>query len=764
MTAMPPARSTSLGRLLVLHLMLAAGGAAALSWESVWQLQASLAFGVSAAGTALTLAATMGGMTVGALLAGAWLRRRGGATRPLRLYGALELSIGIAGALVLPGFRLLEVLDARVYAVLPAWAPAIHGLGMALLIAPASMAMGATVPVFQLVARAHGTAISALYASNTAGAALGVLALSFIALPRLGVTLACALLAAVNGAVFALSRSLRASGGAAAPEQVPVDAAPTLSPRLAGLVVAFTGFATFGLEVVWFRAMRAAFWSTSGTFAILLAAVLVPLAVGARLVPWLRRLGLTPGALLGCAGAAILLATPLIERLDLAIGVSEVYTVTVATWFAISLLTVAPAVACLGTALPWCLDDTPDPGTTGRLYASNALGSVAGALVAAWGLLPVLGSSRSAWALGVGVVVLAACIAPRRRILIAAVGLACLGVAAGFTSSPGRDRVQFHRGFASHSILAHDEGPDFTASVLEGPAGERLLFIDGFVATSDHRIGSHYMEWMGRLPALLHHAPRRGLVICFGTGQTANGLRSEGIAELDVVELSPAVFELARLFPANDGVLDDPRVEAIAMDGRAWLRRTDRLYDVITLEPMPPNFAGVNSLYSREFYEIMAERLAPGGVVAQWLPIHMLTPHHARSITHTFLESFPDAILWFDPVGGTGILLGRRPGAPVPLGRNWPGLPRAERDLGPMEIRRSVWLRQGALAAYAGLGQLVTDDNQLLQWSQLRPRESDDATRELNDRNVRLLREYAERPPFTRGPSGAGTGRPPGPR
>ena len=89
MTAMPPARSTSLGRLLVLHLMLAAGGAAALSWESVWQLQASLAFGVSAAGTALTLAATMGGMTVGALLAGAWLRRRGGATRPLRLYGAL---------------------------------------------------------------------------------------------------------------------------------------------------------------------------------------------------------------------------------------------------------------------------------------------------------------------------------------------------------------------------------------------------------------------------------------------------------------------------------------------------------------------------------------------------------------------------------------------------------------------------------------------------------------------------------------------------
>ena len=45
-------------------------------------------------------------------------------------------------------------------------------------------------------------------------------------------------------------------------------------------------------------------------------------------------------------------------------------------------------------------------------------------------------------------------------------------------------------------------------------------------------------------------------------------------------------------------------------------------YDVVTLEPMPPNFAGVNALYSREFYVLVASaRLGvPAGVVAQWLP------------------------------------------------------------------------------------------------------------------------------------------------
>jgi hypothetical protein len=63
-----------------------AGGVAAPSWEVMWQLQASLAFGVSALGTALTLAATMGGMALGAAAAGSLLRLRR-VDRPLRLYG-----------------------------------------------------------------------------------------------------------------------------------------------------------------------------------------------------------------------------------------------------------------------------------------------------------------------------------------------------------------------------------------------------------------------------------------------------------------------------------------------------------------------------------------------------------------------------------------------------------------------------------------------------------------------------------------------------
>jgi SAM-dependent methyltransferase len=256
------------------------------------------------------------------------------------------------------------------------------------------------------------------------------------------------------------------------------------------------------------------------------------------------------------------------------------------------------------------------------------------------------------------------------------------------------------------------------------------------------------MYWMGALPARLHPDPQRALVICFGTGQTANALRQHVRGGVDVVEISRAVLAMAPHFGANQGVLDDPRVRAIAMDGRAWLRRSEQRYDVITLEPMPPNFAGVNSLYSKEFYEIVARRLEPGGVVAQWLPLHLVDPQHAVSIAATFVDVFPDAVLWVDPVGGTSILAGRRAGAAEAIGRIWPGpsnVP-ANRKLDDEAIRRSLLLDGASLAEYARAGTLVTDDNQMLQFSQLRAGLRGKRTLRLQRINNRILAEFARDP------------------
>jgi len=243
------------------------------------------------------------------------------------------------------------------------------------------------------------------------------------------------------------------------------------------------------------------------------------------------------------------------------------------------------------------------------------------------------------------------------------------------------------------------------------------LFIDGFSA-SDETGAASYMAWMGRLPMLLHANPKDALVICFGTGQTAHALREEVPVRLDIVDLSQAVFSFADRFPTNHNVLGDPRTRAIVMDGRAWLRRTSRQYDVITLEPMPPTFAGVNALYSREFYELAAGRLGSGGIIAQWLPIHLVDRYQAASIAAAFQEVFPDSILWLDPASLTGILLGRKGPADVPLAAEWPGLLRERpgRTMNGEAIRGAVILNAAGLAQFAESGKVITDDNQLLSY------------------------------------------------
>src|SRR5262249_3429536 len=119
-------------RRVAIHALVALGGVAALSWEVAWQIRASLALGVAARGTAITLAAAVGGRAEGALLAGHRLRRRALAW-PLRVYGALELGVGITGLALPAGFRLLERIDGALYAHGPALAPIVHALGVSLL-------------------------------------------------------------------------------------------------------------------------------------------------------------------------------------------------------------------------------------------------------------------------------------------------------------------------------------------------------------------------------------------------------------------------------------------------------------------------------------------------------------------------------------------------------------------------------------------------------------------------------------------------------
>jgi hypothetical protein len=88
------------------------------------------------------------------------------------------------------------------------------------------------------------------------------------------------------------------------------------------------------------------------------------------------------------------------------------------------------------------------------------------------------------------------------------------------------------------------------------------------------------------------------------------------------VELVPSVRDSFGFFFADaQQVMSKPNTRVIIDDGRRYLKRTSRQFDVVTLDPPPPvEAAGSSLLYSREFYEAVKVRLKPGGIVQQWFP------------------------------------------------------------------------------------------------------------------------------------------------
>lgn len=720
----------------MIRLILFLGGAAALGWQVIWAHHLGVALGASARGVALTVATAMAGMTVGAILCARLLRRGGNPElSPILLYGALELLIGLCALLPGAAEGWIMSLDVAIHRRWPLAATPFSVLALVLTIGPATLAMGATVPVMGLLARQAGTPLSRLYAFNTAGAATGTLLVAFLLLPtwglgggstvlaltHLGIALACGVLARKNRP--------RVERGSTEGEGREAKV-PTATAHPGGLVF-LSGAAAFLLEVAWFRSLRSAWFSTADSLAVMLFCFLLALAWGAALAPKWRRSGLPLWGAFAGAAVLVLLATPALARFDLVESFQHKGAYRQLARILAGLVVMGPPVALLGLVLPTLLDEGRRPRDWARLYAINTFGAVVGANLAAWLLLEWIGPSRTAWVAAALLALGAWLSAKSHRTRLVATATCLLALAFGAALERGdQSRIPgAKRSLAGDlRLVERRHGPDASISVV-GFNGGRALLINGFVTTAeaeDPRL--HYMEAMGRLPMLLHPDPKEALVICFGTGQTAHAVRDEGPERLDLVDLSAAVFELAPYFETNHEVLADPRVRTVVMDGRAWLRRTETRYDVVSLEPMPPFFSGSNSLYSTGFYQLVSSRLRPGGLLAQWFPLHLMTPDQAASVAAAFVEVFPDSILWIDPGSlnregwpDQGVLIGRQSdGKVVRFWEDWPGqlrLPESgRRTLPAFETRRQVALDPEGLRRFVAGARPVTDDNLLLEY------------------------------------------------
>jgi spermidine synthase len=636
--------------------------------------------------SSLVLAGFMGGLAVGNAVAARLGHRLGD---PVRAYAAAEAIIALTGVglvYLLPELAGLLGPLARPLMDAP-WLlnPLRLGLALTLLLVP-STAMGVTLP---LLTRAltrgdasFGTALGRLYGWNTLGALVGVVVTETLLLGALGVR---------GSALAAGALNLSAAGAAAwiarrraLPPLAPAQP-PTLRWRQAGapLSAAFlAGFALLALEVVWFRFLSLFMLSHAVSFALILGAVLAGIALGGlAAAAWLARDAaahrFAPLVAWAAGGLCIVCyaAFPLVLRPFLAdafpwplrivaLGSPLVVPVSFASGVFFTLLG-----ARLHANFP------SEMVAAGSLTFANTVGAALGSLAGGFLLLPLLGMEHSMFLLaaaygGIGALLLAGGGTPRRaRLAGAAVFAASLTLfplnameryvltPAERLGNPGDRIVEVREGLAETII--------YVASDELGATASHRMVTNAYSMSGTAFFGRRYMKLYVYLPVALHPAPRRALLISYGVGATAKALTDSAEFEsIDVVDISKDILELGHIVfpnPAERPLLD-PRVRVHIEDGRYFLQTTASEFDLITGEPPPPDMAGVVNLYTREYFELVRARLAPGGIATYWLPAHSLSDRATRSVLRAFCDAFADCSLW-NGSGSDLMLVGTRDAA-----------------------------------------------------------------------------------------------------
>jgi spermidine synthase len=698
---------------LLLHLLFFASGAAGLIYEVVWVRQFGTVFGSSVYGVAIVTALFMCGLGVGGFAAGRFAdaRFREDPRQPLRWYGRFELAIAVLALAVALGLPQLESVSAAVASYVPdarGWYHLSPGSSLAryaiaaALLAPITLLMGGTLTLLvrTVVGRdvaAAGWRIGTLYAVNTAGAALGCLLTDLLLVPAFGIRATQGIAVSLNAAAGLGALALASAGdwGAAPrahrpradrlPDTLPEPASGRSALLWTGVALALTGFASMGLQVVWFRHLISVHGGYRPVFSLLLFVILMGLWAGSWAGGWCeRRIG---RPLLLYAGAVALFAVSALGALAL-FDVSQVQAHRQALfgeggqalrsdlgwrlavhWIVLrsALWVVGLPMLFLGAAFPLAnayvqRSEARVGDRAGALYLANTAGGVLGSLLAGFVLLPRLGTQRAALGLVAAALLsllalqLAArpfAAAPRGAGRSRAVGFAAawaLGLAALLAWARLPSDFLLRRVFdlddGRHRVLALHEGVNETLAILERPGVYRTLFTNGHSMSSTSVESQRYMRAFAHVPLLLHEA-RTAMVMCFGVGNTLSAVLLHPLERVDLVDYSEDVLEHAGYFAATNGnALRDPRVRVFVNDGRQHLRmQPPGTYDLVTGEPPPIAYAGVVNLYTREFFALARSRLRPGGLFSYWFPISQVTEDVARSLVAAFVEVFPDSVL-----------------------------------------------------------------------------------------------------------------------
>jgi spermidine synthase len=583
-----------------------------------------------------------------------------------------------------------------------------------------------------------------VYAINTLGAFFGAITAGVVLLPWLGLSGTLYWMAPLNiiaGIVlatcaFTLENKHAAaevsveSAGPVGGSQAPLQAAMSLGR--AALLAGLAGFYAISLQTVLVRMVGLSIGSSEYAFAVIVAVFILMLALGAwRLagrkdtpVPlWINQ----SAVLAGCLMLYFLIPhwPYLAHVLRVLFTSNEIsfYVYHTLVFIGLGLMLLLP-VGAMGATMPLLFGSARTHyGRIGQdvgvLYAVNTIGCVAGALLGGFYLLYLVNLdevfkicmsltaltvmlalpsrhrllTRSASASVVAAIIILIPLLPGWNVNYLGLGLFRIREATNYSFSGTRS---FWSNELAHLVaLSYQDGPNVSISVVQSTAaprsGEnaphpsRILFANG--KSEGNTVGSDLRttRMLAHLPALLHTSDsRKAMVIGFGTGITVGSLTLHpDIDEVQCAEISPAVRQAAPYFDfANHDASESDKLSWRVGDAYRVLGTSRDRYSVIISEPSNPWIAGVEKLYTQEFYSMARDRVAPGGIFVQWMQLYSASPETLGLVIRSFSSVFPSVRL-FHNTPDLFLLGSEAPLGPAALNKLKQGFSNAEirRDL-----------------------------------------------------------------------------------
>ena len=183
---------------------------------------------------------------------------------------------------------------------------------------------------------------------------------------------------------------------------------------------------------------------------------------------------------------------------------------------------------------------------------------------------------------------------------------------------------------------------------------------------------------IGLLPVLAAGNPRTATVLGVDRGAVLVPLRNANVADLVLLDLSPAwTGQVRRADPAAVTLLADPAVRIERRFPLPSLPVPRRSQDVIVVSLPPPSMPGSSAWYGPGLMREVARSAAPDGWVAIGVPTQSMEARDLARVISTFSTAFPDGTVWVDAAGhGDVILLGSPAGGLPDAGTMVRGLER----------------------------------------------------------------------------------------